>query len=136
MSWRIGNHGFVMTLSPRIPKLIRRVVRPWLDDWLARHGLSIEAVGSWAVHPGGPAILSAFGECTGLGRSALETSYGVLAEYGNMSSPTVLFILDRLRRAGARALAWRSPSAPGWRSRRHCWHDGTYPNYVLSNPPR
>jgi predicted naringenin-chalcone synthase len=101
MSWRIGNHGFVMTLSPRIPKLIRRCVRPWLDGWLARHGLSIEAVGSWAVHPGGPAILSAFSECSGLSRSALETSYGVLAEYGNMSSPTVLFILDRLRRAGA-----------------------------------
>lgn len=101
MSWKIGNHGFVMTLSPRIPKLIRSEVRPWLDGWLERNGMSIDTVRSWAVHPGGPRILSAFGEATELGRSALETSYGVLADYGNMSSPTVLFILDRLRRAGA-----------------------------------
>ena len=101
MSWKIGNHGFVMTLSPCIPKLIRSEVRPWLDGWLARHGSSIGAVRSWAVHPGGPRILSAFAEGTKLDRSALETSYSVLADYGNMSSPTVLFILDRLRRAGA-----------------------------------
>jgi predicted naringenin-chalcone synthase len=101
MSWRIGNHGFVMTLSPRIPRLIRREVRPWLDEWLERHCLTIETVGSWAVHPGGPAILAAFSEGTGVGREALATSYDVLAKYGNMSSPTVLFILDQLRRAGA-----------------------------------
>ena len=101
MSWRIGNQGFVMTLSPIIPKVIRRDVRPWLESWLSQHGLSIETVGSWAVHPGGPAILAAFAEGTGLGRSALETSYAILSEYGNMSSPTVLFILDRLRRIEA-----------------------------------
>ena len=101
MSWRIGNHGFVMTLSPSIPKLILRNVRPWLERWLASHGLTIETVGSWAVHPGGPAILAAFAEGTGLGRSALSASYSVLSDYGNMSSPTVLFVLDRLRHEGA-----------------------------------
>jgi predicted naringenin-chalcone synthase len=101
MSWRIGNHGFEMTLSPRVPELICGHLRPWLERWLARHGLSIEAVGSWAVHPGGPRILSAVGEAAGLGRDALEASQQTLASYGNMSSPTVLFILDRLRRADA-----------------------------------
>ena len=62
-------------------------------------GSTIDAVGSWAVHPGGPRILSAFGEATGLDRATLEVSFRVLAEYGNMSSPTILFILDRLRPA-------------------------------------
>ena len=101
MSWRIGDHGFTMTLSPRVPELIGRHVRPWLVDWLALQGLTLETIGSWAVHPGGPRILTAFGEAVGLDRSALEPSYRVLAEFGNMSSPTIAFILDRLLQAGA-----------------------------------
>jgi predicted naringenin-chalcone synthase len=61
----------------------------------------VEAVKSWAIHPGGPKILDAAGEALGLSREALAPSRGVFADYGNMSSPTVLFILDRLRRANA-----------------------------------
>ena len=101
MSWRIGDHGYEMTLSPRVPEIIGRHLRPWLEGWLDKHGLTIATVGSWAVHPGGPRILSAFGEATGLHRGAVEHSSAVLAEYGNMSSPTILFILDRLRQAKA-----------------------------------
>jgi predicted naringenin-chalcone synthase len=99
MSWRIGDHGFTMTLSSNVPELIGRHVRPWLEAWLSRHGLDIPSVGAWAIHPGGPRILASFGEAAGLDRAALEPSYRVLAEYGNMSSPTVGFILDRLRTA-------------------------------------
>ncbi len=101
MSWRIGDHGFRMTLSPRVPDLICAHLRPWMERWLAPHGLAIDTVGSWAVHPGGPRILAAFREATGLDAAALQTSASVLADFGNMSSPTVLFILDRLRRANA-----------------------------------
>ena len=101
MSWRIGDRGFRMTLSPRVPDLIGQHFRPWFEGWLERHGLNLATVGSWAVHPGGPRILSAVGETLGLHPSALETSQRVLAGFGNMSSPTILFILDRLRRAGA-----------------------------------
>ncbi|MFO0909842.1 MAG: type III polyketide synthase [Isosphaeraceae bacterium] len=101
MAWRIRDHGFEMTLSPRVPDLIGEHLRPWLQNWLGKHGQSIETVGSWAVHPGGPRILSAFGESTGVPKAELETCYQVLASYGNMSSPTIGFILDRLRRAGA-----------------------------------
>jgi predicted naringenin-chalcone synthase len=97
MAWRIGDHGFTMTLASNVPELIGRHVRPWLEAWLSRHGLDIPSVGSWAIHPGGPRILATFGEAAGLDRAALEPSYRVLAEYGNMSSPTVAFILDRLR---------------------------------------
>lgn len=101
MGWRVGDHGFEMILSSRVPDLIGQYVRPWLETWFARNGLTIDTVGSWAVHPGGPRILSAFSEATGLDRSALEPSLRVLKEYGNMSSSTVLFILDRLRQNNA-----------------------------------
>jgi predicted naringenin-chalcone synthase len=101
MSWRLGNHGFLMTLSPTVPDLIGQHLRGWLEDWLARQRINLNAVASWAVHPGGPRILSAVGETLGLDPSQLHDSQRVLAELGNMSSPTILFILDRLRRAGA-----------------------------------
>ena len=101
MSWRIGDRGFEMTLSARVPELIGQHLRPWLEAWLGQHGLDLGAVRSWAVHPGGPRILSAVAETLGLDRAALKVSQQVLAEFGNMSSPTILFILDRLRRAGA-----------------------------------
>ncbi|MCH7823455.1 MAG: type III polyketide synthase [Acidobacteria bacterium] len=102
MTWKIGDHGFHMSLSARVPDLIRRNVRDWLAAWLAEYGLTIDDIGTWAVHPGGPRILTAFSEAIGLDNGALEVSRQVLAEFGNMSSPTLLFILERLRRSGAR----------------------------------
>ncbi len=101
MSWRIGDHGFEMTLSPRVPELIRTHAKPWLTNWLAQHGLSIEDIRAWAIHPGGPRILTACAEALALDDDALRPSREVLAEYGNMSSPTLLFVMERLRAAGA-----------------------------------
>jgi predicted naringenin-chalcone synthase len=101
MTWQIGDHGFEMTLSPRVPDLIQHSLRPWLEEWLGASGLTLREIGSWAVHPGGPRILSATAEALGLSQEALAVSRSVLREYGNMSSPTVLFLLDRLRREGA-----------------------------------
>jgi predicted naringenin-chalcone synthase len=97
MAWAVGDHGFEMTLSRRVPGLIARHLRPWLEGWLGDNGLSLADVGSWAVHPGGPKILDAVGESLELPAGALAASRQVLADYGNMSSPTVLFVLDRLR---------------------------------------
>ena len=101
MSWRIRDHGFVMSLSPQIPKLITEHLRAWIESWLDQQGLALGDVRSWAVHPGGPRILSSVAAALGLERSALATSRGVLREYGNMSSPTILFIIDRLQREKA-----------------------------------
>lgn len=97
MTWHVGDHGFDMMLSARIPELIGTALGPWLARWLAEHGLAIESIRSWAVHPGGPRILNAVEECLALPAPALAASRAILAECGNMSSPTVLFILDRLR---------------------------------------
>jgi predicted naringenin-chalcone synthase len=102
MTWHIGDHGFEMTLSTRVPSLIGQRLRPWLAHWLGQNGLVLGEVGSWAVHPGGPRILSAVEESLGLERGALAVSREVLAACGNMSSPTLLFIIERLRRRQAR----------------------------------
>lgn len=97
MSWRIGDHGFVMTLSRRVPGLIRCHLPAFVDSWLAEHGLKTPDIRSWAVHPGGPRILDGVAEALDLPGGALDVSRQVLRECGNMSSPTLLFILRRLR---------------------------------------
>ena len=97
MTWRIGDHGFEMTLSADMPALLASCVRPWLERWLTQQSLTLRQIQSWAIHPGGPRILSTIGACLDLPDHALAASREVLADYGNMSSPTLLFILQRLR---------------------------------------
>ena len=101
MSWRIGDHGFRMTLSAEVPELIRTNLGGWLGGWLRHQGLGVEDVGSWAVHPGGPRILEAVEDAVALENGTLDVSRDVLRAHGNMSSPTVIFVLERLRKAGA-----------------------------------
>jgi predicted naringenin-chalcone synthase len=101
MTWDISDHGFIMSLSTRVPALIAEHLRPWVEEWLAKEGLDVGDVASWAVHPGGPRIVSAVEEALGLSHDDTAASREVLAEYGNMSSPTILFIIDRLRRREA-----------------------------------
>jgi predicted naringenin-chalcone synthase len=101
MGWTIGDHGFEMSLSPQVPATIGRELRGFVADSLARHGLGIADAAAWAVHPGGPRILSSVQEALGLDDDALAMSRGVLAEHGNMSSATILFILERLRAAAS-----------------------------------
>lgn len=101
MSWRIGDHGFEMTLSRKVPELIRGALGDWIADWLAQHRLRIGDVAHWAIHPGGPRIIETALESLSLPDAAGETSRAVLAEHGNMSSPTALFILHRLRARSA-----------------------------------
>ena len=96
MSWRIRDNGFEMTLSATLPELIRAHLKDWLSGWLSGFGLAPNDIAAWAVHPGGPRVLSATGEALRLPAEQLQTSRDVLAAYGNMSSPTVLFILNQL----------------------------------------
>ena len=101
MTWRVGDHGFEMTLSPRVPSLIGEHLRPWLESWLAQSGRTLAEIRSWAVHPGGPRILTSVAEALDLPPASIAVSAEVLAECGNMSSPTVLFVLDRLHELAA-----------------------------------
>jgi predicted naringenin-chalcone synthase len=101
MTWDVTDAGFRMGLSPLVPDVLARHVRRLVDDLLARHGLAIGDIDGWAVHPGGPKILDVVQEQLGLSPDALAASRGVLASYGNCSSPTVLLVLDELRRRPA-----------------------------------
>jgi predicted naringenin-chalcone synthase len=100
MSWRIGDAGFIMSLANYVPELIRNHLPPLMTNWLSSNGLAMSDVKGWAVHPGGPRILDAVENALKLDAEALSASRAILAECGNMSSPTVLFILQRLLAIG------------------------------------
>ena len=100
MTWEITDLGFRMGLSPQVPAVLARHVRPTVTELLGANGLRTEDVSAWAVHPGGPKILETVQRELGLSDAHLAPSRAVLAEYGNCSSATVLMILDRLRSAG------------------------------------
>ena len=68
---------------------------------LASNGLTPDEIVTWAVHPGGPRILNAFAEAMSIPPAALSVSREIMQTHGNMSSPTVLFVLDCLRERGA-----------------------------------
>jgi alkylresorcinol/alkylpyrone synthase len=101
MTWRVRDHGFEMSLSPEVPGIITRMLPGVLQDFLGRNGLTSDAIQSWAIHPGGPRILAATAEAAGLSEEAMNPSVSILQRCGNMSSPTVMFILQELECRGA-----------------------------------
>jgi predicted naringenin-chalcone synthase len=96
MTWRIGDHGFEMTLSPELPAMVEARLRPWCEEWLGKNGLAIADIPRWAIHPGGPKILTAAAAALGIGEESLKYSREVLAAHGNMSSATILFVLNAM----------------------------------------
>jgi predicted naringenin-chalcone synthase len=106
MTWEVTDLGFRMGLSPRVPEVLAGHVRGFVADLLAgghdRPDQPDRAVrvDGWAVHPGGPHILDVVLRELALPAEAMAPSRGVLADHGNCSSPTVLLILDELRRLG------------------------------------
>ncbi len=99
MTWDVTDHGFRMGLSPKVPDALAQHVIPTVDDLLARHGLARSDVDGWVVHPGGPRILDVVRDRLGLAEADVAESRRALAEHGNCSSPTVLLILDAVRRS-------------------------------------
>ena len=97
MTWDVTDFGFRMGLSPRVPDVLARHVRPAVEELLTRHGLTAEDIDGWAVHPGGRRIVELVGAALSLGEDDLAASYEVLRDMGNCSSATVLLVLDRLQ---------------------------------------
>ncbi|WP_009958012.1 type III polyketide synthase [Verrucomicrobium spinosum] len=96
MAWDIGNEGFNIVLSSYVPEILGARVRALMEGILQRNGLKIEEIDSWAVHPGGRAILDKVEEALHLPATALRASRQILRDFGNMSSATVLFVLKEL----------------------------------------
>jgi predicted naringenin-chalcone synthase len=107
ITWNIGDSGFDMVLSGQVPSAIRNTLRDQADEIL--DGAGISSIAHWAVHPGGRTILDAVEAGFGLPASALTTSRDILRRFGNMSSASVMFVLQAIAnlspRPGARGLA-------------------------------
>lgn len=93
MGWEISELGFRVLLSPRVPELARERLAPDVRRFLAAQGVERGAVARWIAHPGGPKVLCAVQEVLELPPGALDVSWRVLAEVGNLSSVSVLLIL-------------------------------------------
>ncbi len=100
MAFHVTDHGFQMRLTAYVPELLAADVEPFVDGLLARNGLDRAAVRFWGLHPGGPKILDRLQARLGLTDAHLAPSRAVLRQYGNMSSPTILFVLDEIQRSG------------------------------------
>lgn len=96
MSWTIGNTGFLMGLSSQVPEAIGAAIGRYILNVLNPHTLSVADLDFWAIHPGGIQIVRQVQAALALTQSKLQDSYDVLRDYGNMSSPTILFILKRI----------------------------------------
>lgn len=94
MGWDISEKGFRIVLSPGVPEIIREHLRHDMDDFLADHGLSRQDIASWIVHTGGPKVLRAVESALELKPDALEASWASLAQVGNLSSASVLLVLE------------------------------------------
>ncbi len=94
ITWRIGEMGFDMQLSGKVPAEIRRNLGEGRADVL--RGREAAAIDLWAVHPGGRTILDAVEQALELREDALGASRDVLARFGNMSSATVMFVLEQM----------------------------------------
>jgi predicted naringenin-chalcone synthase len=98
MAWELSSTGFTMTLSNYIPELIEEDFARLVVNALGNHSLKMEDIGHWCIHPGGKRILEAIHKSLQLAAGRLDRCYEVLDDYGNMSSPTILFVLERILR--------------------------------------
>ncbi|MBL0048414.1 MAG: type III polyketide synthase [Bacteroidetes bacterium] len=118
MAWQIGGKGFLMTLSSYIPELIKVGIKSLVHNALLKLKLDTGQIKHWAIHPGGRKILEVIQNELQLSPSDLGASYLILKEYGNMSSPTILFVLNEIweRRVdwnGAQELIFGAGFGPG-----------------------
>lgn len=98
MAWHINDFGFEMTLSSYVPRMIQDGIGLLTQQLLADLPVELEDIRAFAIHPGGRKILESIEQALGLSAHDNRYAYGVLREYGNMSSATVLFVLARLMR--------------------------------------
>jgi predicted naringenin-chalcone synthase len=103
MRWNIGDSGFDMVLSGKVPGTIEQGIRDHGNEIL--EGADPRAIGLWAVHPGGRTVVDAVERAFTIAPAALSASRGVLRDFGNMSSASIMFVLKRLLAAGERNAA-------------------------------
>ena len=93
MSWELSSKGFLMKLSGYVPQLIEEDINTLVNASLAHHKTDKKDISHWCIHPGGKKILQVIEQKLGLQKEDMCYSKTVLEKYGNMSSPTILFVL-------------------------------------------
>jgi predicted naringenin-chalcone synthase len=96
MAWEIGNFGYQMQLTNKVPKQIKKGIKTIAQNLLAKANLEWTDIKHYAIHPGGRRILEVCTEVFNLDASQNNAAYEVLRKYGNMSSATILFVLAEL----------------------------------------
>jgi predicted naringenin-chalcone synthase len=96
MAWEISSKGFLMTLSSYIPQLIKEDIELLITSALEKKGLTPDEISYWCIHPGGKKIVDVIEQKLSLTKAQTKYARKILAENGNMSSPTILFVLKEI----------------------------------------
>jgi alkylresorcinol/alkylpyrone synthase len=100
MGWHISEKGFQIMLSADVPKVVQEHLREDVDSFLADHDLSRDEIASWIIHTGGPKVLDAVQDSLELPIGALDRSWDCLRRVGNLSSASVLVVLEDVLKSG------------------------------------
>ncbi len=94
MGWEVVDNGFKAIFSKDIPMIVRKYVRPNIEELLDKHKIKLSDIKHYVVHPGGLKVISEYEEALGLPNGTFTYSRRVLSEHGNMSSATILYVLN------------------------------------------
>lgn len=113
MVWEACDTGLELQLSQALPDTLAGALPGAVGAFLDRHGLGRDDIDHWLVHPGGPQVLDAVEKCLELADGSLRVSREILRNYGNMSSPTIMFILKAWMETGAAGRVMLVAFGPG-----------------------
>jgi alkylresorcinol/alkylpyrone synthase len=114
MGWSVDPQGFGVIMRRTIPEFVTQNLKPALTQILGRMQLTLDDIDQFICHPGGARVIQALETTLALDQGTLEHERQVIAEFGNMSAPTVLFILERARAKGLPARSLLTALGPGF----------------------
>jgi alkylresorcinol/alkylpyrone synthase len=117
MGWRVSEKGFSLVLSREVPSLVRKEIGHDVDAFLGDYGHTGDQIGSWVLHTGGPKVLQAMQDSLDLKDGQLEASWDCLRRTGNLSSASVLIVLEEVikhRRPAPGTLGLMAAMGPGF----------------------
>ena len=117
MGWDISEEGFRIVLSNEVPNMVRKHLAHDIDEFLAEYDLDRDDIGTWIMHTGGPKVLEATAESLGLPEGALDASWQTLRRVGNLSSASVLLVLEEFmnrRRPAPGSYSLMAAMGPGF----------------------
>ena len=114
MGWRIEESGLAVVLNRAIPNFARQNMRGAMEDMLTAQGLELGGIDRFICHPGGAKVVDAIEQALALNQGSLDHERDVLRDHGNMSAPTALFVLDRVRKDGMPKRSVLTALGPGF----------------------